>query len=87
MQRIIALVLGAITLVAAGTALGQGYPSRPIRLIVPFPPGGNFILTRARVRKYNVSLYERMRDTLPYLQLPGEAQLCERSYHLLWSTT
>ena len=41
MQRIIALVLGAITLVATGTALGQGYPTRPIRLIVPFPPGGN----------------------------------------------
>jgi tripartite-type tricarboxylate transporter receptor subunit TctC len=41
MQRIIALVLGAITLVATGTAVGEGYPSRPIRLIVPFPPGGN----------------------------------------------
>ncbi|MFM2066060.1 MAG: hypothetical protein RLZZ584_969 [Pseudomonadota bacterium] len=26
---------------AAGTALAQGYPARPIRLIVPFPAGGS----------------------------------------------
>ena len=32
-------VLAAIAL-SAGTALGQGFPERPITLIVPAPPGG-----------------------------------------------
>jgi tripartite-type tricarboxylate transporter receptor subunit TctC len=35
-------VLGALALGAAsgGGALAQGWPARPIGLIVPFPPGG-----------------------------------------------
>ena len=38
-QRSICIMLGLFAL--AGQAIAQQYPSRPIRLIVPFPAGGN----------------------------------------------
>lgn len=51
---------------------------------LPFAPGGSYLLTKERVYRYSRDFYEKMRDTLPYCQLPGEAQLAERSYGLLW---
>lgn len=56
----------------------------PSPAYTPFAPGGNYILTKETVQKYGVNLYERMMSFLPYCQLPGEAQLAERSYYLLW---
>jgi tripartite-type tricarboxylate transporter receptor subunit TctC len=43
-MKTIPLVAG-IALIAANGALAQGYPERPIRLVVPYPPGGNIDIT------------------------------------------
>jgi tripartite-type tricarboxylate transporter receptor subunit TctC len=42
------LAISGIVLLAPAMAHGQGYPSKPIRIIVPFAPGGNIDIT-ARV--------------------------------------
>src|SRR5215210_7799958 len=34
------MVLGGMLALLAGTVAAQGYPAKPIRFIVPFPPGG-----------------------------------------------
>lgn len=40
-NRSITAILGLVALALTGHALAQQYPARPIRLIVPFPAGGN----------------------------------------------
>jgi len=56
----------------------------PNPMYLPFPPGGNFILTREKVHMYSRDLYATMASYLPYCSMPLEAFLCERSYYNLW---
>ena len=56
MHRLI-FALGSLALVMAGNVLGQDYPARPIRLIVPFPPGGNVdVFARVLYRQVELEL-------------------------------
>jgi len=56
MHRLI-FALGSLALVMAGNVFGQEYPARPIRLIVPFPPGGNVdVFSRVLFRQVELEL-------------------------------
>lgn len=51
---------------------------------LPFAPGGNYIVTKERILRYGLDMYERLAAILPYCQRPGEAQMIERSLFTLW---
>jgi len=63
-----ALLAIALIAAAAGAAQAQPYPAKPLRLIVPYPPGG---LTDAVARQVGTALAERVRQPVVIENVPG----------------
>ena len=61
---------GAVLLACAGVVQGQPYPSQPIRLIVPWPPGGG-VDTAARIIAQ--PLGQRLGQSIVIENRPGAA--------------
>ncbi len=59
MRLLARLLIGAAAALASGAALAQAYPSKPIRLIVPFPPGGpSDLFGRALAQGMSANLHQ-----------------------------
>ena len=67
-MRLSRLLAGLALGLAAATAFAQGYPSRPVRMVIPFPPGGTLdTLGRAVAQK----LAEQMGQPFVVENRPG----------------
>jgi tripartite-type tricarboxylate transporter receptor subunit TctC len=69
-SRMAALAIGLAALAFATSLIGpadaQPYPSRPIKMIVPFPPGGPIdVMARVVVQRLSVSLGQVIVDNRP----------------------
>lgn len=62
MRRIVtAMLVSAIAVIATGLVQAQGYPSKPVRFVIPFPPGGGTdILGRALAPKVSGGLGQQL---------------------------
>src|SRR5687768_13784942 len=61
MRRFVLIQIAVASMLAIGAAAAADYPARPIRMIVPYPPGGNAdIVARTIAQKLGESLGQQV---------------------------
>ena len=57
MRSLLVAALASIAFIPASDVSGQAYPGRPIRLVLPIPPGGSpDVLARTLARQIEIQL-------------------------------
>ncbi len=52
---------------------------------VRFPPGGNFVVPKQYIYKYDKVFYKNLRMFVEHTRVPGEGQLIERALYTIWT--
>lgn len=67
-RRLAGIMIGAAATLGAATGLAQEYPSRPISLLMPFPPGG---IVDVMARGFAQALGSRLNQSVVVVNRPG----------------
>lgn len=51
---------------------------------ITFAPGGNYVVPKNNILKYNIEFYKNLRKFVEYDPLPIEAHIIERSLYTIW---
>jgi hypothetical protein len=52
---------------------------------IQFPPGGNFIVPKEYIYKYNLNFYKNLRLFIDHSRVSAEAHLIERALYTIWT--
>ena len=52
---------------------------------VRFPPGGNYIVPKDQILKYDKVFYENLHTFASHSRVSGEGQMIERAMYTIWS--
>ena len=61
------------------------YKDPVIPKFIRFPPGGNYIVPKSMILKYDKVFYENLRVFTSHSRVPGEGQLIERALFTIWN--
>lgn len=60
------------------------FTDAPSPKYVRFPPGGNFVVPKEYILKYDKVFYQNLKTFVDHTRVPGEGQMVERALYTIW---